>query len=729
MIGVSALTWEDVSEAATPALWRALGQGASAAGMVTRSVRVGSCPAEGWLALGAGGIAGEVAPGALSDTQSTDPGQCAELAEPAGAAVPNWDQLTAAARAGRAAADLGALSRWLAEAGVKAQAIGPGAALALAADGGRLDSPYLPAPAPAAAAAWGDAVAQALADGAAAVIVDAGSAAPGPGEAAASAGAAGRAARAARVAQLDGRVGAILAALGRGSADGAASAASVLIASLSNPDPALGVVLELDPSAPGAAPAAGAASGSAGSGAVGLIRSSTTRTAGLVSSLDLTRVLEARLRAQAAPAANPWERCGVEPSPARAAERLREADRHAQAARRWAQFGWTATVLFAAAGMLAPLLALARRRPAPALGRRAGAAALEGLALAAGAFPAAGFAANAWPWWRAAWPPLAWLGAAGVGAGGIVLIAVAARRVVRCRALRSPLGAPMLVGLISAAIMLAGPLAGGLLTRDGPLGYATLLGARFFGYPNAAFAVLAVGALLATALGAAEPWRRGHARAAAALVAGGGLVTVLALGYPGWGADLGGAAAAAIGFAAMGLAAANRRWSWGGALLVAAAGLAAGAAAIVWDYSRGPARWTHLGAFADTVLGGGLFDVLARKGAMWLRLSAGPGLALVLLGLGVAWLARRGALAGLGSPAWQAMPLRRALAWGAAAVLAAGSLVNDSGLVVAAAGLAVAGPLAAAALTRAANPPDREPCPAPGARGPRTVPSREGLGC
>ncbi|MDR2348190.1 MAG: hypothetical protein LBD90_06205, partial [Bifidobacteriaceae bacterium] len=120
------------------------------------------------------------------------------------------------------------------------------------------------------------------------------------------------------------------------------------------------------------------------------------------------------------------------------------------------------------------------------------------------------------------------------------------------------------------------------------------------------------------------------------------------------------------------------------------------------DYFRGPAGWTHLGAFVDTALQGGLWEVLARKAAMWLRLSAAPAAGLILLALLAIWLARRGAFAALKTKAYRGIALRKPLTWGVATALVAGSLVNDSGLVVAVAGLATAGPLAAAAAIRAA---------------------------
>jgi hypothetical protein len=556
--------------------------------------------------------------------------------------------------------------------GETAAAVGPGAALALTGAQGQPPKTFIPTPAATAGpASWGAAAFEGLTTGADVVVVDAGARSDqvGPGE-------------------IDARVGAILDAVGAAGDSGARPAPAVAVASLSNPNPAFGFAWLspswTEPAAAGQAPQQ-----------LALIRSATTGTAGLVSSLDLTAVLEARRVPAPIGAVNPWTEAEAGLSAAEVADRLRDAGRHAQAARAWAQVGWTAVLTVAGLACLIPLLRLAadRRRKAAELGRR-----WEIMGLIAGSWPAAGFAVNAWPWWRAAAPGLAWLAASGAVAGGIGLGAWALTRTARGRVLGSPLGAPGLVGLASAAILLADPFVGGVFTRDAPMGHQTLLAARFFGYANTSFAVVAVTAALTAALIAGGGWTRGRRGQTGALIAAVGLGVAAVVGYPTLGADLGGALTVSAGFAVMALAGADVRISWRVAAGAALAGAAAAAGAAWWDHGRGPGRWTHLGAFAETAISGGLWEVLARKGAVWLRLSLGPAVAFVALALVVVWLRRRGAFEALETKRWRSTPLRLPLIWGLATILTVGSLVNDSGLTVAVTGLAVLGPMLTAAM-------------------------------
>ena len=53
VVGISGLRWSDVSQAATPTLWRLAGQG-SAGSLVDYAVKPLTCPADAWLTLNAG---------------------------------------------------------------------------------------------------------------------------------------------------------------------------------------------------------------------------------------------------------------------------------------------------------------------------------------------------------------------------------------------------------------------------------------------------------------------------------------------------------------------------------------------------------------------------------------------------------------------------------------------------------------------------------------------------
>ena len=123
----------------------------------------------------------------------------------------------------------------------------------------------------------------------------------------------------------------------------------------------------------------------------------------------------------------------------------------------------------------------------------------------------------------------------------------------------------------------------------------------------------------------------------------------------------------------------------------------------VLDWLRPPDARTHLGRFFATVLDGGLWDVVGRKISVNLRvLTSWRYLVLAIGGVALTWLviaggapaARRamgtgGPLAGLR----QAVPLLRPAVAAIAAALTVGFLMNDSGIVVPATGIALAVPV------------------------------------
>jgi hypothetical protein len=249
------------------------------------------------------------------------------------------------------------------------------------------------------------------------------------------------------------------------------------------------------------------------------------------------------------------------------------------------------------------------------------------------------------------------------------------------------------VSLVSALVLLVDPFWGERLTRDAPLGPPTILGARFFGYSNPAFTVLATSVVLACGLLAGQVKVNRRPGPTAAGIAVVGLALVGMLGMPSLGADFGGAIAVAAAFVVLVAATLGLPLNWKTGAMALVVGGIAGTVVAGWDYARGPERWTHLGAFVDTVLQGGLGDILMRKGAMWLRLSLAPAVGLILVAFVLRWLHHRGVLKVYQTEA-RAVGLRlRPLAAGLAALWMVGSLINDSGLVVAVMGLCLAGPL------------------------------------
>jgi hypothetical protein len=222
--------------------------------------------------------------------------------------------------------------------------------------------------------------------------------------------------------------------------------------------------------------------------------------------------------------------------------------------------------------------------------------------------------------------------------------------------------------------------------RQSTFGFGVMFGARFYGIGNeymgflAAMAIIGLGALLQAAPRAKWP---------AALA---GLALVLAIGAPRAGANWGGAFAAAAGLVTLWLVHARKPWLK--SLLVAVAVLAASALApAALDLLRPAADRTHIGASAAAFLagdGGMLKGAILRKAAMNWGLLLSYGLPLLIGFLLFAGLLCR--LLSRGGPVRQSLAAQPALAAGfAGAVVLAfvATVVNDSGIVAAAAAFGV----------------------------------------
>ena len=133
VVGISGLRWSDVSQAATPTLWRLAGQG-SAGSLADYAVKPLTCPADAWLTLNAGARA-------QSDHTNAACGAF-PMVDPAGAGavVPGLPALMSYNSQFHNNPSWGLLASRTPGC---ATAVGPGAALALADSAGRVAS-YLP---------------------------------------------------------------------------------------------------------------------------------------------------------------------------------------------------------------------------------------------------------------------------------------------------------------------------------------------------------------------------------------------------------------------------------------------------------------------------------------------------------------------------------------------------------------------------------------------------------
>ncbi|PKW26019.1 hypothetical protein [Phycicoccus duodecadis] len=280
--------------------------------------------------------------------------------------------------------------------------------------------------------------------------------------------------------------------------------------------------------------------------------------------------------------------------------------------------------------------------------------------------PLATYVANLVPWWHAGRPVLAFTAALAVAAVAVAALAVAVGR-------RRPLGALLVVAVLTLLVLVGDVLTGSGLQLASVFGQNPVVGGRFYGIGNTSYALygtasVAVVVLVATAGRLPRPW----ALTLAGVV---GLLLTAVEGHPSYGADFGGPPGLLLaGLVVLALAAGVRFTAVRvGAALAAVVLVTAGVA--VLDWLRPAASRTHLGEFVQTVLDGGLGDVLGRKLAQNLTNLGSPPLLAVALGtlvLAVAlWRAR-----------WRPTRAGALVLRGCAVVGVVGFAINDSGLVV-----------------------------------------------
>lgn len=648
--GVSGLTWSMVSKDGTPALWR-LAAGGSVGSMVDYAQQPLACPADGWLTLNSAARAQGPRPCSALPAVVPDGAAAAGRAGRA-ARIPAMPQIIAANRQFHEAPDWGLLGS-LASC---ATAVGPGAALALASAAGTVAS-YLASPA--------DLSRRVLAR-CPLTVVDLTSS---PERVAAS--------------STDRQLARLAAELPPGTlllvaAPGAAVA----------PGPAGGY--------PAGPPHLMATVVSGPGYASGLLGSRSARRPGIVVLTDLTPTVAAWL-GHPVPAGTVGARITRAPRGSLAATvaGLRARDTAEQV---WiATHGW-----FYAGYALADALAfgipvlLARGSSQERRARRARCWRTAGIAAAT--VPLASYLANLAPWWT--WAHPAWC-LYGLTAGWAAVATAAALAGPWRRSALGPFGVVCGATLL---LLAADVMSGSRLQLDAPFGLSLLVSGRYYGIGNEALGIYCVSALVAAACAAdvagrlAGPpgrfpgtWRRGLAAAAV------GAVAVIASGWPGFGAKVGGTIALVpclvllTGWLAG--ARPGRRW----AVPVAASGLVVFLAFAVTSYFLPAAGVSDMGAFAGALLHGRGGNLLQRK------VSANVG-SLTLNFLG--WLVPVAALA-TGIALWRpaalrlrtltaaftALPLLRVLTWLAWLVLVIGWLADDSGVIVPAAALPFVAPV------------------------------------
>lgn len=667
LVGVPGLAWSDVTPDRMPTVWRLARTGATAS-MSVRSIGTWTCPADGWLSVSAGSRAAypRVPCGSAGRTPVRAGG---------GWSAPE----VAGARAVNLASNFGAAVGSLGDAahrqGTRTAAVGPGAALAVADSRGRLDA-Y--AARPADLRDWGRYRVAAV------DVPDIARAYLGSGRSAHDPAPVSGAVRNAAARRADAEVRQVTEAVPAGT--------NVIVAGVSDVSdvPRLRAVV-----ANGPAFRAGHT-----------ITSASTRRAGLTILPDLTATVlaAAGLPVPGQVVGKVWAAGPARGGLAGAARAERGHDVASQVLRVTLPGFFVAFVIAQLLVYAAGFLAL-RRGPGARRRRMLGLA--RALALLGGAVPAATYLVNLAPWWQSPRPAVMLF--AGVFAGAAVIAGIALAGPWR----RDVMVPGTIVAGIIAVLLGTDLLGGSALQMYSLMGYSPLVGGRYYGLGNIAFATFATGTLFLAAGIAHLLLRRGRRGwAVAAVIAIGATADVLS-GSPGLGAKFGGTIALVPGTAVTALIVAGKRVTPVRVAGFAALGVATIATICYLDYLRPPAQRTHLGRFADQLLHGRAVPVVTRKllamlhtvGNIPLTLLTAAGLAflfVVLLRVRLPGTDRTGTpRTGPLTAAYELAPALRAGLAGTLVTSLSGFAIEDSGIAVPAIALTLAVPLAFAAAARA----------------------------
>lgn len=643
VIGVGGISWDDVSPNGTPSLWGLLRDGA-AASVSVKAMNLTTCPEDGWSTLSAGEAAGPVL--------GEDRPECTEMPAvlgdaTAGFSVEGFADVAATSKSGPHKARLGNLGDSLALGQTCAQAVGPGAALATATSDGKVAhySPF--------------SVTTLVADLAQCpvAVVDVGALLttdPDPQR------------HADRLNALERRINQVI--------EAAPNGADIMVVGLADRDRSERLRI-LTATGPHYAP--------------GILSSASTRMDGVAQLSDVTASILARSgveplqpiggRALAVtPSAN-----NSESTAASKLTMLTDLDTKADAMHRIvAPF---LAIWLGGATLILITLALVWRRARPwnsGLTRSRVLRLVRVTGLLSAGMPAATFLANLVPWWRIT--DERWLLVA------ILLVIVAAITVlIALLGLKGPWGTSALgpaaaLSAVTAGVIAVDLMSGSHLQMSSIFGLQPLVGGRFYGMGNVAFALYAAAVLILSAVMAHALSRRGAGRLAAlAVVSIGGIALAVDV-LPAWGADFGGpiALVPALGLLLL--------WTMGARISVRNVALLGGLTLVVvsvaawFDWNRREDQRTHLGRFVQQVLDGEAWDVISRKLVQNVEIITGQPVLLVLgvlaLAACIAIVTRPGVLgtAPFTRLVDEAPLLRRGLQ--SVLVMAAiGFLTNDSG--------------------------------------------------
>ena len=656
VLGIGGLRWSDISPSKTPAIWR-LARAGSVGSLVTTSVHPVTCPADAWLTLNAGRRAAEPPRGRtacppVAIARGSRPGEPAQ--------VPNMRSITDYNAATNYQPRFGTLTS-IAGHGGCAYAVGPGAGLALA-DGSGAIAAYAPSLPPSSQPVIFGAL---FARGCPLIMADLGNLPP-------------TSARAGLLAIADKQVGRIA---------GAAQPGSIIVIAGLGDDgsPHLRAIIAAGPGYHD-----------------GLLTSAATRQPGVVTITDLTPSVFS-WRGQPVPAGLVGSQITSAPRGplAQRVKVMLGQDTANQVYR--SIVGWFFLCLGAGEAVVFAIIALALRGS-----RRRRVACYTAAGAFGASWPAGTFLAGLVPWGQFG-HPAAWL----YGLGSVWAAVITAGALTGPWR-KDPFGPVGFVCAVTVGVIGVDVITGSRLQIGAPFGLSLVEAGRLYGVGNNALGVYVVAGTLTAAWAAVSVLRRrspagdGRRRAviAAAAVAA---ATVIASGWPGFGAKVGGTIAMVPAYLVLLAAIAGIKITPRRGLIIAVSGIVLVAAFAIVDYLLPAIGPSHLGGFVGQVVHGGAGATLRRKVSSNLHsltqtwyTPVVPVVA-VVTGLMLAWPARMRQHSFV--VAIRREPLIRPTLFAVWLAVVLGWLADDSGVSVAAAALPVALPLAITLVVRIANAP------------------------
>ncbi len=695
LAGAAGLRWDDLDPVRTPALWQEASKG-SIGWLSVKSAHRTTCPADGWLTLGAGNYAAWDTDPVASDCPLTMP----DFTRPDAIGANLTDQRTVVEE-NQERLPYGAVPGALAESVRCTSAVGDGAVVAAARPFGRVDqySPVLP-PNP-----------RTLLSSCVISVIDLGTI-TGSGTA-----------RQGAVEEADATLARIVAARPANSL--------IMVAGVSDTDTTsrLHVALAEGPGWDG-----------------GWLTSAGTGREGYLQLVDIAPTVLSALARPSPDKLFAGRTATVAPGkPSDLADAVggdHDADRRAGAQQQVATWFYVvlAGVLIVLFLLSVPLMVAARRHAGPSRRRRPWrspprgertaakrlyAATMEVLLVAAALTIPAALVADAVPWWRGSRPGLLFglvtLALVGVGTALV-------RFVPRWRRALWPMGAVAAIGAVVVGLDL---LTGAQLQLNGVAGYSTLQGSRYAGVGGVGLGVFVSGTLVVA--GCLAQWVRRPWRPVIVVLIGG--FSVIMVGSPYLGADPVGAIAVTAGVCVAAAISAGGWLTLARVFWAAIAGLAVTIGFAVLDVRRAPLEQGSLGRFLSSLGDGSSGPAVARAAtANGLSLLDSPLTIVAVTGVLMLAFCQFSPWGGLNRLFGLHPALRAAGAGTTVATLIAGAL-GGSALVVAGAAAAFAVPTAVLTTLRVLDHaadrtrPDQSDTPPPDTRveRPERAPAADGV--